>query len=67
MTEERKSHKRFIVPSEQDIYESLKWLKDEMHIVDMKGAKGRWGSSIYSRIARSLRHAYRKGNLKIKP
>ncbi len=66
MTQEKKSHKRFIVPSEQDIYEALLWLKDEMHIVDMTGAKGKWGSSVYSRIARSIRHAYRTKRLEIK-
>jgi len=63
----QKDKKKYIRPSDSDIYMSLLWLKDEIALSkEMKHfGKRNWGSSMYSRIARGIRQAYRDGKLKL--
>lgn len=64
--DEKKSNKRFLIVSDKMEDASIAWLKDEIHILELMRTfnKKTWGSSIYSKLAVSIRQAYRKGKIK---
>ena len=63
----RKDLKKFMPVPEKDITMAIAWMKDEIMLSkQMKFfGKGRWGSALYSRLARALREAYRRKMLVI--
>lgn len=62
-----KDLKKYLPASEEDVKLSLLWIKDEVMLSKQmkKLGKRSWGSSMYSRIARGLREAYRTKRLKL--
>lgn len=62
----KKSRKKVVVASKEEIELAISWLKGEIQYVQINTVLEISGSNIYNFLARSIRYAYQLGLIKIK-